>query len=142
MKKILAGLAVVVLAFSLGACSQTKKPKEAKPSKAELQRVHFDYDKSDIRSDSKSILEGNANWMKKNKGTDVVVEGHCDERGSDEYNIALGNRRAKSAKNYLISLGVDGKKLSTKSYGEEKPLENCHAENCWSKNRRAEFNKK
>ncbi|MBI1909609.1 MAG: peptidoglycan-associated lipoprotein Pal [Deltaproteobacteria bacterium] len=142
MRKILVGLVVVGLAFTLGACSQTKKPKAAAAAKAELQRIHFDYDKSDIKSESRGTLEGNANWLKKNKGSDVVIEGHCDERGSDEYNIALGHRRANSAKNYLVSLGVEAKRMTSKSYGEEKPLEKCSNESCWSKNRRAEFNRK
>lgn len=141
MKKqfVVALLAVGVMLVG-SACQQQglKRPK----SSADLKSVHFDFDKSDIKAEAKGILEGNAGWMKNHKGTDVVVEGNCDERGTEEYNIALGHRRASSAKSYLVSLGVDSGRLSTVSYGEEKPAETCHNESCWWKNRRADFKKK
>lgn len=104
-----------------------------------LQRIHFDFDMSNIKQEYRSVLQGNADWMKKHSSAAVVVEGHCDERGSTEYNIALGWRRANSAKNYVTSLGISGGRMTTKSYGEERPLCRESQEGCWWKNRRAEF---
>ncbi len=138
-QRTLVAVAVLALVFGAG-CQQQGKPKTADESKVKgLNRVHFDFDKADINADAKKILEANAAWLKKNKSDKVTVEGNCDERGTEEYNIALGHRRAQSTKSYLVSLGVEAKRLSTKSYGEEKPLENCHNESCWWKNRRADF---
>lgn len=128
----------LIVGMGLG-CQQQGRPRSAADSKSKLTRIHFDFDRSDIKDEYKKTLEGNAGWIKANKDSKVAVEGHCDERGTEEYNIALGNRRANSAKSYLVSLGIDGKRLSTKSYGEEKALETCHNESCWWKNRRAEF---
>jgi peptidoglycan-associated lipoprotein len=136
-KKMIMAMLAIGLIATLG-CQQQKKPKAAETVKG-LNRVHFDFDKSDIKSDAKKTLEGNADWLKKNKDMKISVQGHCDERGTEEYNVALGQRRAKSARDSLVSLGVDGKRLSTKSFGEEKPIETCHNESCWWKNRRAEF---
>lgn len=135
--------ALVALGFVAGiGCQQQGKPKTAAESKVKgLERVYFDFDKSDIKSEYKKTLENNASWLKKNDDAKITVEGHCDERGTEEYNIALGHHRAKSTKDYLVSLGVEGKRLSAKSYGEEKPLETCHNESCWWKNRRADFSK-
>jgi len=84
-------------------------------------------------------MKGNADWLQKNKSTKLTVEGHCDERGTAEYNIALGDRRAKSAKNYLQNLGVDSGRTSTISYGKERPICLQHDESCWWQNRRDEF---
>lgn len=136
-------VALVALGLVVGVgCQQQRKPKSASESKVKgLSRVHFDFDKSDIKSEYKKTLEDNASWLKQNKDTKVTVEGHCDERGTEEYNVALGQRRAKTTKDYLVNLGVDSKRLSTKSYGEEKSLETCHNESCWWKNRRADFSK-
>ncbi|MEK6692484.1 MAG: peptidoglycan-associated lipoprotein Pal, partial [Nitrospirota bacterium] len=101
--------------------------------------IYFDYDKYNIRDDVKAILEKNAAWLKKNPGVKIQVEGHCDERGSNEYNLALGDRRARSARDYLVLLGVDPKRVSTISFGEEKPLDPGHNEEAWTKNRRGHF---
>jgi peptidoglycan-associated lipoprotein len=101
--------------------------------------IHFDFDKSFIREDAKPALQKVAEYMKKNPGTSVLIEGHCDERGTAEYNMALGERRATSAKSYLISLGVRGGALSTVSFGKEKPVDPGHNEEAWAKNRRAHF---
>lgn len=132
--------ALLIGGLVIGAgCQQQRTPRSA--SGAKLARVHFDLDRSDIKSEDKPVMESNASWLKKNSDAKVTVEGHCDERGTEEYNIALGNRRADSAKNYLTSLGVNGSRLKTVSYGEEKPLETCHNESCWWKNRRAEFSR-
>lgn len=138
---LLAAVAVVAAMVAVTGCQQTRAKKEEKPVK-ELSRIHFDFDKSAIKSEYKTTLESNAQWAKQHTRSDVVIEGHCDERGSTEYNIALGWRRARSAKNYMVSLGVDADRLSTKSYGEERPLCTESNESCWWKNRRAEFLKK
>lgn len=101
--------------------------------------VYFDFDKFFIRDDMKPVLEKDAEWLKKNPAIKIKIEGHCDERGSDEYNLALGDRRANSAKKYLANLGIDSNRISIISYGEEKPACKEANESCWSKNRRAEF---
>ena len=84
--------------------------------------IYFDFDKSNIRDDQKARLEGNADFLKANSSLSIAIEGNCDERGTNEYNMALGERRAQSAKKYLQNLGVSGARISTMSYGEEKPL--------------------
>ena len=99
--------------------------------------IHFDFDKYDIRPGEAAILKGNAEVLKKYHQVKIQIEGHCDERGTNEYNLALGERRANSAKNYLLSLGVSPERISTISYGEEKPLDPGHTEEAWAKNRRA-----
>ncbi len=104
-----------------------------------LKDVHFDFDKYDFRGDDEDILKGNAAWLKKNPGTKVQIEGHCDERGTSDYNLALGERRANHVKQFLISLGIASDRISIISYGEEKPLDPGHTEEAWSKNRRAHF---
>jgi peptidoglycan-associated lipoprotein len=104
-----------------------------------LENIHFDFDKSFIRSDAKPVLEKVAAYMKKNPDAKLQIEGHCDERGTSEYNIALGQRRADSTRKYLSNLGVDGSRISTISYGEEKPADPGHNEAAWAKNRRAVF---
>lgn len=132
--------AALMLSFA-GCARQSGKTTSAKTASG-LQKVYFDFDKSDIKSEYTDELQSNAAWMKANPNAAVLVEGHCDERGSYEYNIALGNRRAMSTKNYLVNLGVNGSNLSTISYGEERPAATCHDESCWWQNRRAEFSGK
>ena len=88
---------------------------------------------------AKKILEENAKWLKAHPEVKVIIEGHCDERGSEEYNLALGEKRAKSARDYLISLGISPERLSIISYGESMPLDPRHCEEAWAKNRRAHF---
>lgn len=102
-----------------------------------LKDVYFDFDKFDIRPEDAAILKENAALLKKYPTVKVQIEGHCDERGTNEYNLALGERRANSAKNYLVSLGIPSDRISTISYGEEKPLDTGHQEEAWAKNRRA-----
>ncbi|MDH3238308.1 MAG: peptidoglycan-associated lipoprotein Pal [Deltaproteobacteria bacterium] len=104
-----------------------------------MENIHFDFDQSFIRGDAKPILGNVAAYMKKNPGANLQIEGHCDERGTSEYNIALGQRRADSTRKYLSNLGIDGKRISTISYGEEKPADPGHNEAAWAKNRRAVF---
>jgi peptidoglycan-associated lipoprotein len=101
--------------------------------------IHFDLDKSNIRANDMGILDQKVAILQANAELRIRVAGHCDERGSDEYNLALGNRRAQSAKQYLVSHGIDAGRIETQSWGEEKPLVNGHDESAWSQNRRDEF---
>lgn len=140
MKRMLVLLVSVAVAgaFLTYGCAQQKKPKVAKETKG-LQRIHFDFDRSNIKSEYEPVLKANASWLQDHKDTKVTIEGHCDERGSNEYNIALGDRRAGSAKGYMKNLGVGADRMSTISYGEERPLCKEHNESCWWQNRRDEF---
>ena len=106
---------------------------------AGMQRIHFDFDQFTLSDEARQTLGANAKYLQAMSDVKVVIEGHCDERGSDEYNLALGESRALAAKNYLISLGVSAKRLSVISYGEEKALVDAHNEDAWAQNRRAEF---
>ena len=106
---------------------------------AGLSRIHFAYNQFTLDEEARQILEKNAAYLKAKSGEKVVIEGHCDERGSDEYNLALGERRAMAAKSYLLSLGIPAARLSTISYGEEQPLVTASTEEGWAQNRRAEF---
>jgi len=101
--------------------------------------IHFDLDKSNIRSDDMGSLDQKVAILQANPELRIRIGGHCDERGSDEYNLALGNRRAQSAKQYLVSHGIDASRIETQSWGEEKPLVDGHDESVWSQNRRDEF---
>ena len=102
-----------------------------------LKDIRFDFDKYDIRPGDAAILKGNAEALKKYNSVKIQIEGHCDERGTNEYNLALGERRANSTKNYLLSLGVSSERISTISYGEERPSDLGHTEEAWAKNRMA-----
>ena len=104
-----------------------------------LKMIHFDYDKYFVREDAKPILEADAGWLRKFKTAKVLIEGHCDERGTEDYNLALGEKRAKSAFDYLVSLGIAQDRLKTISYGKSQPLDMGHDETAWQKNRRAQF---
>jgi peptidoglycan-associated lipoprotein len=103
--------------------------------------VYFDYDSSALRGDAIETLKENARIMKETPNQRIQIEGHCDERGTQEYNLALGERRALAVREFLINLGVSGDRLLTVSYGEEKPAEDGHDESAWRMNRRAEFNR-
>jgi len=103
-----------------------------------LVTIYFDFDRSLLTADSKAKLSELLEWMKKNPGKKVLLTGHCDERGTNEYNLALGDRRARAAFEYMITLGADKSLLSTISYGEERPADPAHNEGAWSKNRRVE----
>jgi peptidoglycan-associated lipoprotein len=105
----------------------------------ELADVFFDFDKYDIRPGDAKTLDANATWLKSNPNHLLLIEGHCDERGTNEYNLALGERRAKSTMNYLVSQGVQANRITIISYGEERPQCTEHTESCWAKNRRAHF---
>ncbi len=125
--------------------SEVKKQVQAAPapktaavvSAVVLKDVHFDFDKYLIRPQDAEILKQDFSWFQANSGRRVRVEGNCDERGTVEYNLALGQKRADATKSYLITLGVDGKLLDTVSYGKERPVDPGHNEAAWEKNRRA-----
>lgn len=140
MRKIaVVGMMVAVaVTFGFTSCAK-KKPSSAAKSDVGLQRIHFDFDQSNIKAEFEPVLQSNAAWLQANNKKKVVIEGHCDERGTNEYNIALGDRRANSSKAYLQKLGISGDRTSTVSYGEERSMANCHDESCWWQNRRAEF---
>ncbi|TFH18344.1 MAG: peptidoglycan-associated lipoprotein [Lentisphaerales bacterium] len=107
--------------------------------KAMFESVNFDFDSSQIAPGERSKIEQVADYMRRNPGTRTVLEGHCDERGSREYNLALGERRALATRAYLIGLSIDSSRTTTKSYGEEQPLDPGHTESSWRANRRVEF---
>lgn len=104
-----------------------------------LADAFFDFDDASLRTDAKTTLENNARYLESNGSSKAVVEGHCDERGSVEYNLALGERRAKAAKEFLVSYGIAAARLTTISYGKERPFDSGHDESSWAKNRRAHF---
>jgi peptidoglycan-associated lipoprotein len=114
-------------------------PPPAPEPAVSLDPIYFDFDKSAITSDAKAILDKNAEWISKNPTAKIRVEGNCDERGTNEYNMALGERRANTAKQYLLNLGVSADRLTMVSYGEEKPMDPGHDEAAWTKNRRDDF---
>ncbi len=105
----------------------------------QLKMIHFAFADYALSDEAQSILTENAQWMKAHPGIKVQIEGHCDERGSQEYNLALGEKRAEAARNYLVQLGVQSDMLSVISYGKEKPLDPAHNEKAWAMNRRDEF---
>ena len=113
-------------------------PKEYMPNAA-LQRIHFAFDQAVIRPADAKTLDASATWLKANPDQLVLIEGHCDERGTSEYNLALGDRRARAALNYLVAQGVAANRITLISYGEERPLCRESGEACWSTNRRDDF---
>ena len=104
-----------------------------------LGTIYFDYDRAVVREDARATLEGNADWLKKFRTAKILVEGHCDERGTEEYNLALGEKRAKSAQDYLLSLGIASDRIRIISYGKSQPINPGHDESAWQMNRRAQF---
>ena len=104
-----------------------------------LGTIYFDFDESTLRSDALDQLKKNAEWLKANAGYRVRIEGNCDDRGTVEYNLALGDRRAAAAKNYLLKAGIGAARVEIISYGEEHPADSGHSEDAWSKNRRDDF---
>lgn len=154
-------LFVALISISLGGCGcfwqhmkgETPPPaaepakvtppdqKVAVPMVSPLKDINFDFDKYNIRDKDAAILKDNMAWFraKANAGKKVRIEGHCDERGTVEYNLVLGQKRADSAKNFLVNLGADGRLLETVSYGKEKPVDPGHNEAAWAQNRRAHF---
>lgn len=159
-------LAAAVLAFSISACaSKSAKKKGAEPVQTvetpavkgsdasvsevnirgtefgaapELAAIFFDYDRYGLSEAARNTLAANADYLKKNKDFEVLAEGHCDERGTIEYNLALGQKRAKAVRDYYLQLGLPAQRIGTLSYGEEKPSCKEPTEDCWAKNRRSE----
>jgi peptidoglycan-associated lipoprotein len=159
----------LMLAFAVASCTKPKKPdgeggtessgttsEQASPQLADkdigldaqgsdsgnikgLNTIFFDYDKAALTSSAKAMLKANADWIRANPKYTLQIEGHTDSRGSTEYNLSLGERRAKSVRTYLEGLGIDGKRLTVLSYGEEKPIAQGDTESAYSKNRRANF---
>jgi peptidoglycan-associated lipoprotein len=153
-------LGVLIVAAALAACSTDdaantqnpgdpsagstggRQPVDTRGSEGDnfaLQTVYFDYDDSTLRPDAREALRKNATFLKSNTGVAVEVQGNCDERGTEEYNLALGKRRAEAAKSYLVDLGVNSSRVATVSFGEEKPVAVGHDEASWAKNRRGDF---
>jgi peptidoglycan-associated lipoprotein len=118
---------------------QPPAPPSQYHAEAALRTIHFDFDKSDIRPGDAKILDANAAWLTANPKLLLLIEGHCDERGTAEYNLALGERRAKATQTYLVSRGVQAERITLVSYGEERPECTEHSEKCWATNRRAQF---
>ena len=104
----------------------------------ELVTVYFDLDQSSLRNDAREILQKNYEALKQHPDWEVLIEGNCDERGTTEYNLGLGQRRAVAVRQYYMSLGIDGGRIATISYGKEKPVCDAHSDECWGKNRRAD----
>jgi len=113
--------------------------REAAKNKFLSEDVYFEFDSAAILLEAQEILESKGEWLQNNSDVPVTIEGHCDERGTIEYNLALGDRRAESAKAFLVNLGISGSRLNTISYGEERPLDSGGNEDAWTKNRRAHF---
>jgi peptidoglycan-associated lipoprotein len=164
-----AGIALVVIGLAIGGCSTKKKPGEGGPGgpgsglgeenglgpggNSSLKRfqngtmgqngpladIHFGYNDATIRPEDNDALKGNADYLTSHAEARVQIEGHCDDRGSEEYNIALGARRAQAAKDYLATLGISGDRMSTISYGKELPLCTEETDDCWAQNRRDHF---
>ncbi|MFP4158887.1 MAG: peptidoglycan-associated lipoprotein Pal [Desulfobacterales bacterium] len=118
---------------------EEEKAKEKEKEKVLSEKVYFEFDDSSLTREAREVLQRKVKWLRDNPDECIVIEGHCDERGTDEYNLALGSRRAESVKDYMVKAGVDGSQLNTISYGEERPAVDGSGEEAWEKNRRAEF---
>lgn len=104
-----------------------------------LKTIYFDFDKYNLRDDARRVLDANAEILRNNSDMNIMIEGHCDERGTDEYNLALGERRAQAARDYLMRMEIDGSRINVISYGEARPVAPGHDEESWALNRRGEF---
>lgn len=118
---------------------EVRREETRAPEPVVLGNIQFDYDKFDLSASARDLLAEHARVLRNRSGVNVQIEGHCDERGTVEYNLALGDKRAKAVANYLSSLGVERGRLSTISYGKERPIDSRQNESAWSRNRRAEF---
>ncbi|HOJ60131.1 MAG TPA: peptidoglycan-associated lipoprotein Pal [bacterium] len=117
----------------------TREPEKGVPKPLPEKVVYFDYDKALLKPEGKAAIQRNVQFLKENPKYTVLIEGHCDERGTPEYNIALGERRAEAVKSYMMELGIAGERITTKSWGEERPVDPGHTEAAWRLNRRAEM---
>jgi peptidoglycan-associated lipoprotein len=134
------GSATATAAVSVNAPAPPPTPAPAAtPFEQAVHDAYFDYDKADIRSDSREALAQTAEYLKANPSIRITIEGHCDERGSTEYNLGLGDRRSAAVREYLVSLGVSADRMNTVSFGKEKPFCLEHNETCWQQNRRGHF---
>jgi peptidoglycan-associated lipoprotein len=132
-----AGREVTTAPGSLDALRQGQS--SATPASSPLKDIYFEFDRYDLNNEARNTLRANGAWLKNNPGARVEIEGHCDERGTSEYNLALGAKRAQSAREFLVTLGISQERLSTISYGEEIPVCKEPVEGCWQQNRRARF---
>ena len=132
----------------MGACAgqkavvdtqKTPLPPAVAPVPVSLGDVFFDFDKSELRGDARDQLQTNYHWLTENPSRKLTIEGHCDERGTNEYNLALGERRANTARDYIVNLGAAAGRINTVSYGEERPFTNGQNEEAWAQNRRDHF---
>ncbi len=154
MVKRVFGLALVVVAFAacaktppaapsdksgFGSEAPTSRPASGMGDNSAFRSVYFDFDRSDLTADARAGLQANSSYLKANSGVAITIEGHCDERGSAEYNLALGKRRADAAYKYLADLGIESSRMTTVSYGKERPAVEGHNELAWAKNRRDDF---
>jgi peptidoglycan-associated lipoprotein len=157
MRKLIIFLSLIIFVLAYAGCaqnqvtknegagaasSQNESVKQAQAGSeitSDLKDIRFDFNKYNLRPEDKQILSSHANYLLKNKNTKIVIEGNCDERGSMKYNLALGERRAKEAKNYLVNSGVNQKRIKTISYGKDRPLDPGHNEEAWATNRRDHF---
>ncbi|MGL4208025.1 MAG: peptidoglycan-associated lipoprotein Pal [Candidatus Adiutrix sp.] len=134
--------ALMIMPLSMG-CSSKRVDRdanfEALKSAFLGDHVYFDFDRYDIRSDGAAVIQAKAAFMTQFSAIRAEIQGHCDERGTEAYNMALGDRRAKAAFNYIVSLGVDPSRLNTVSYGDERPIDTGRNESAWARNRRAQF---
>jgi len=138
------GSATATAHVDVNAPAPAPAPTPAQPNLSDLfaqnvQDAYFDLDKSDLRDDARNALTKDAEFLRSYPQAHISIEGHCDERGSTEYNLGLGQRRAEAAKNFLISLGISGDRIETTSWGKERPFCTEHNEECWQQNRRAHF---
>lgn len=139
---VLAGLLIMPLAAGCSKKSRTGEGmtgKDAERAAFVGEHVYFDFDRYNIRPDGAAVIQGKASFMSQYSSVRAEIQGHCDERGTEVYNMALGDRRARATYNYITSLGIDGSRLNTVSYGKERPLDPGHNEAAWARNRRAQF---
>lgn len=141
MLVVLAGLLIMPVAAGCSSKKNTYGGSTFEGLKAAFlgDHVYFDFDRYNIRPDGAAIVQAKAAFMSQYPAVRAEIQGHCDERGTEVYNMALGDRRARSTYNYITSLGIDGSRLSTISYGTERPLDSGHNEAAWARNRRAQF---
>ncbi len=136
-------MAGVVIALSITGSACSKKGPNSSGVNTEynnaVKTIHFDFDKYNVRPDQVPIMQQNASWLKANPNVNIIAEGNTDDWGTNEYNMALGERRAKAAKDYLVNLGINTNRVSTVSYGEERPANPGHNEQAWAQNRRDDF---
>lgn len=141
--RLILSFGLILAMMTAGAACSKKGPTSSGEVKTEttsaLKTIYFEFDRYDIRSDQVGTMQDNASWLKANPNVNSIVEGNCDNRGTNEYNMALGERRANAGKQYLSNLGVSSSRISTVSYGEERPVCTEDTEGCWAKNRRDDF---